>query len=56
MKGLVDIVNKLISLEELNPLAILYDLNHSYNDIALVEIKNTDKKSSGTIIIASVEK
>ena len=57
MKSLLDIVNKLISLEELNPLAVSYDLNHSWKDkIIEVELKNTDKKGSKIIIKVSVEK
>ena len=55
MKDLLEVVNNLISLKELNPIAITHDPNHSWkhNNVP-VELQNTDKKSS-EITITSVE-
>ena len=49
-------VNKLISLEELNLLAVLYiPINQSCNDeITEVDIKKSDKKGSEIIVKASM--
>ena len=49
-------VNKLISLEELNLLAVLCDIiNHSCNDkIAQVEVKKSDIKGSKIVVKASI--
>ena len=56
MKSLLEVVNDLISLEELNLIAITYDPNHSwkYNNTP-VELQNTNKKSSETTTISVEE-
>jgi len=56
MKGLIDMVNKLISLEELNLLVVLYILiNQSCNDkITEVDMKKTNRTDSKIIVKASI--
>ena len=54
--SLLEVVNNLISLKELNLMAITYDPNHSlkYNN-TLVELQNTNKKSSEITTISIEE-
>ena len=43
IKGLIEVVNELISLDKLNLLAISYDpMQGSKNDTSLVELQNND--------------
>ena len=50
IKGLVEIVNELISLEELNPFAVSYDpMQSSKNNTSLVELQNNDRIGNETI-------
>ena len=47
MKELIEVVSKLISLEELNPLAILYNPNQSCkNKNKPIELKNNNRKGN----------
>ena len=56
MKGLIDVVNELISLEELNLLAVSHvPINQSCNDrIVEVDMKKPDRKYSETIVKVSM--
>ena len=52
MKGLLKVVQKLISLEELNLFTIAYNLNQSYeNDMVLVKVVNYNKKRNELSIV-----
>ena len=56
MKELLDIVYELISLKELNLLAVLCDpINHSHKDkIIEVAVKKSNTKDSKTVVKVSI--
>ena len=52
MKGLLKVVQKLISLEELNLFTIAYNLNQSYeNNTVLVKVVKNDEKGNESSIV-----
>ena len=56
IKGLIQVVNDLISLDELNLLAVTYKPNHFWkNNNGPVEIQNNNKKSNETITVSVEE-